>query len=263
MIPLRDDNPTRTVPFVTYLIIAMNVVVWGWQVVSEWSGVSWLTAAYGVVPRRLFADPLGEAFTIVSSMFMHGDWGHIAGNMLFLYVFGDNVEDRLGHSRYIAFYVLSGACAALAHAAIDPSAMTPMVGASGAIAGTLGAYMVLYPRAPIVVLNPIVIPFWFIFGPTLVLPAWLMVGLWFIYNLIPGIASIGVASGGGGVAFFAHIGGFLAGLMMVKPLCRGREQREVRAWSSWRPPPRQGRSPLLRDPHRRPRNFYDRDDWRS
>lgn len=260
MIPLRDENPTKTVPVVTYGIIALNVLVWGWQLVSEMSGVSWLVAAYGVVPRRLFADPFGEIFTIFTSMFMHGDWGHIAGNMLFLHVFGDNVEDRLGHARYIVFYLLSGVCAALAQALIDPSGMTPMVGASGAIAGTLGAYMVLYPRAPIIVLNPIVIPFWFLFGPTLVLPAWLMVGLWFVYNLVPGIASIGF-SGGGGVAFFAHIGGFLAGLVAVKPFCRGREQRAVLSWTGWRPPARPVRPGWPQDPRRRPRNFYDRDGW--
>lgn len=259
MIPLRDENPTKTVAFVTYVIIALNALVWGWQVVSEMSGVSWLVAAYGVVPRRLFADPMGETFTIFSSMFMHGDWQHIAGNMLFLYVFGDNVEDRLGHARYIVFYLLSGVCAAFAQALIDPTGATPMVGASGAIAGTLGAYMVLYPRAPIIVLNP-VFPLWLLFGPTLVLPAWLMVGLWFVYNLVPGIASIGVA-GSGGVAFFAHIGGFLAGLMAVKPFCRGREQREVLSWSGWRPPPRRSHPGGPRDPGRRPRRFHDRDGW--
>jgi membrane associated rhomboid family serine protease len=259
MIPLRDENPTQTVPWVNYVFIALNVVVWGWQFVSEMAGVSWLTAAYGVVPRRLFADPIGEAFTIFTSMFMHGDWGHIAGNMLFLYVFGDNVEDRLGHGRYVLFYLLCGVCAALAQASVDPTAMMPMVGASGAIAGALGAYVVLYPRAPIVVFNPVFL-LWFVFGPVIVLPAWIMVGMWFIYNLVPGIESIGFGQVGG-VAFFAHIGGFLAGLVAVKPLCSGRGQRELRAWSGWRPPPRQPRRAWPVDPRRRPRNFYDRDGW--
>ncbi len=259
MIPLRDENPTKTVPWVTYAIITINVVVWGWQLTSEMAGVSWLTAAYGMVPKRLFADPFGEAFTIFSSMFMHGDWGHIAGNMLFLYVFGDNVEDRIGHFRYVVFYLLSGVCAALAQALVDPTGITPMVGASGAIAGALGAYMVLYPKAPIVVFNPVFI-LWFVFGPFIVLPAWIMVGMWFIYNLIPGLASLGVA-GAGGVAFFAHIGGFLAGLISVKPFCRGREQRDLRAWSGWRAPPRPNRRNWPTDPRRRPRSFYDRDGW--
>jgi membrane associated rhomboid family serine protease len=259
MIPLRDENPTRTVPWVNYGLIALNLVVWGWQVVNEWAGVSWLTAAYGVVPKRFFADPLGEVFTFYTSMFMHGDWEHIAGNMLFLWVFGDNVEDRLGHLRYLVFYFLSGTCAALAQALVDPSAMLPMVGASGAIAGALGAYLVLYPRAPIMVFNPVFV-LWFVFGPVIVLPAWIMVGVWFFWNLVPGLASIGL-SAAGGVAFFAHIGGFLAGLIAVKPFCRGRERRDLRAWSGWRPPPRQIRRAWPTDPRRRPRGFYDRDGW--
>jgi membrane associated rhomboid family serine protease len=154
---------------------------------------------------------------------MHGDWGHIAGNMLFLYVFGDNVEDRLGHGRYVLFYLLSGICAALAQAAVDPTGMMPMVGASGAIAGALGAYVVLYPKAPIMVFNPVFL-LWFVFGPVIILPAWIMVGVWFFWNLVPGIASVGLPEAGG-VAFFAHIGGFLAGLIAVKPFCTGRARR--------------------------------------
>lgn len=259
MIPLRDENPTQRVPWVNYAIIALNVVVWGWQLISEMAGVSWLTAAYGMVPRRLFADPIGEFFTIFSSMFMHGDWGHIAGNMLFLYVFGDNVEDRLGHFRYILFYLLSGICAALAQALVDPNGMMPMVGASGAIAGALGAYVVLYPKAPIMVFNPVFL-LWFVFGPVIILPAWIMVGVWFFYNLVPGVASVGLQDAGG-VAFFAHIGGFLAGLVAVKPFCAGRERRDVLAWTGWRPPPRVVRRAWPTDPRRRPRSFFDRDGW--
>ncbi|HEY5960277.1 MAG TPA: rhomboid family intramembrane serine protease [Polyangiaceae bacterium] len=259
MIPLRDENPTQRTPWVNYAIIGLNILVWVWQLASEMAGVSWLTAAYGVVPVRLFADPLGEAFTIVTSMFMHGDWGHLAGNMLFLYVFGDNVEDRLGHGRYVVFYFMSGIAAALAQAAVDPTGMLPMVGASGAIAGALGAYVVLYPRAPIVVFNPVFL-LWFIFGPVIVLPAWIMVGVWFFYNLVPGIASISIAATGG-VAFFAHIGGFLAGLIAIKPMCLGRERREVRSWSDWRAPPRIQRRTWPHDPRRRPKSFFDRDGW--
>jgi membrane associated rhomboid family serine protease len=257
-LPLRDENPTRTVPWVTYAIIAVNVIVWGWQLTSEMAGVAWLTTAYGVVPRRLFADPFGEAFTIFTSMFMHGDWSHIGFNMLFLYVFGDNVEDRLGHGRYVAFYLLCGVSAALAQASVDPSAMTPMVGASGAIAGALGAYMVLYPKAPIVVFNPVFI-LWFVFGPLIVLPAWVMVGFWFVYmNLIPALSSIG-ATAQGNVALFAHIGGFLVGLVSAKLFCYGREQRDLRAWSGWHPPPHPARRTWPAETRRRPRSFYDRD----
>jgi membrane associated rhomboid family serine protease len=258
MIPLRDENPTQTVPWVTYLLIAANVSVWCWQFVSELSGVTWLTPAYGMVPRRLLADPFGDAFTIGVSMFMHGGWAHLGGNMLFLHIFGDNIEDKLGHVRYLAFYILSGLVAAFAQTVVDPASTIPMVGASGAIAGVLGGYMVLYPRAPITVINP-VFPLWFLLGPVLAFPAWLVMGEWFLWNLIPGVASLGV-DGQGGVAFFAHIGGFLAGLVTVKPFCLGRATKESRRWDGWRSPSRpQGSWP--RDPGRKPRNFYDRDGW--
>jgi membrane associated rhomboid family serine protease len=259
MIPIRDENPTRTTPWVNYLLIATNVLVWGWQFLSELGGITWLTAAYGVVPRRIVADPLGDAFTIVASMFMHGSWAHIGGNLLFLYIFGDNVEDKLGHRRYLAFYVLSGLCAALAQILVDPTSRLPMVGASGAIAGVLGGYLVLYPRAPITVLNP-VFPLWFLLGPFLIFPAWLVMGEWFLWNLVPGVASLG-DSEQGGVAFFAHIGGFLAGLLAVKPFCAGRLAHEARIWHGFRPPP--GRYPgrWPQDPRRIRRNFFDRDGW--
>jgi membrane associated rhomboid family serine protease len=254
MIPIRDENPTRTVPWVTYALIATNLAVWGWQFVSELSGVTWLAPAYGMVPRRLLADPLGDAFTIGTSMFMHGGWSHIVGNLLFLHVFGDNIEDRLGHARYLAFYLFCGLIAALSQTLVDPTSIIPMVGASGAIAGVLGGYMVLYPRAPITVFNPAIFPL-----PILVFPAWLVMGIWFLWNLIPGVASLGV-DGQGGVAFFAHIGGFLAGLVTVKPCCMGRVAKEFRNWSGWRPPP-QPKGHWPQDPRRKPRSFYDRDGW--
>lgn len=256
MIPLRDENPTQTVPWVTYLLIATNVLVWGWQFVSELAGVTWLTAAYGMVPHRVLVDPLGEAFTLAVSMFMHGSWAHLGGNMLFLHIFGDNIEDKLGHGRYLFFYLLAGFVAALSQLFVDPSSTIPMVGASGAIAGVLGGYMVLYPRAPITVLNPI-FPLWFLLGPFLVFPAWLVMGEWFVWNLIPGVQSLRV-EGQGGVAFFAHIGGFLVGLVTVKVFCRGRTAKEFRRWDGWRPPTRP-RGNWPQDPHRKPRNFYDRD----
>jgi membrane associated rhomboid family serine protease len=179
--------------------------------------------------------------------------------MLFLFVFGDNVEDKLGHRRYIVFYLLSGICAALAQIMVDPMSGLPMVGASGAIAGVLGGYLVLYPRAPITVLNP-VFPLWFLLGPFLVFPAWLVMGEWFLWNLIPGVASLG-AEGQGRVAFFAHIGGFLAGLVTVKPFCSGRLGHEARIWHGFRPPPRLPPGGWPNDPRRKRRNFYDRDGW--
>jgi len=153
-------------------------------------------------------------------MFMHGSFSHIAGNMLFLWIFGDNVEDAIGHFRYVGFYLLCGLCAALAQVLTGPGSSAPMVGASGAIAGVLGAYLVLYPRAPITVINPI--PFlWLFLGILIVLPAWVVIGAWFGLNLLGGVNSLGLGSSGG-VAFFAHIGGFLAGVLAVRPLLGGR-----------------------------------------
>ncbi len=261
MIPIRDENPTRTTPYVNYLLIGVNVVFWLWQVLSEMGGIAWIPAAYGVVPRRLLADLPGEWFTVFFGMFLHGGWAHVGGNLLFLYVFGDNVEDRLGHLRYLGFYLFSGICATAAQVAIDPMSPIPMIGASGAIAGALGGYLVLFPRAPITVINPF-FPLWFLLGPLLVFPSWLVMGEWFLWNLIPGVASLD-QTGGGGVAFFAHIGGFLAGLVLVRPLARSRPTlHPLRTWSGWQIPREPG-APRQRPPddqRRRARGFYDRDD---
>jgi len=234
MIPIRDDNPRRTWPVVNTALIVLNVAVW----LVEWTllrgGASSVILGFGLVPARFLSDPAGDAHTLLSSMFMHGGWEHLLGNLLFLYIFGDNVEDALGHGRYLAFYLASGLAAAAAQIGIDPTSVVPMVGASGAIAGVLGAYLVLYPRAPIVVLNPI-LPLWFLFGAVLVFPAWLVVGEWFLWNLTRGIASIGARSQGG-VAFFAHLGGFVLGLLAVRPAMFGRAPRSVRRWHGFRPP---------------------------
>ncbi len=235
MIPLRDVNPRHTTPFVNYGLLFANVVVWFWQLLAAEPGTSWVVAAYGLVPARALADPPGEAFTVLTSMFMHGGWAHLGGNMLFLYVFGDNVEDALGHKRYITFYAVSGLGAALAQIVVDTTSAVPMVGASGAIAGVLGAYLVLYPRAPVIVFNPI-LPLWFLIGVFPVFPAALVVGEWFLWNLLGGFGSLSQASGGG-VAFFAHLGGFLAGLLLVRPLMRGRSRPDSRRWEGWRNPP--------------------------
>ncbi len=251
MIPIRDENPTRSVPFVNFTLIGVNVAVWLVEVLLISSGASWVIPGYGVVPARIADDPAGEAFTVLSSMFMHGGWEHLGGNMLFLYIFGDNVEDALGHARYILFYLACGVAAALAQILIDPGSPIPMVGASGAIAGVLGAYLVLYPRAPILVVNPI-FPLWFVFGLFLEFPAWLVVGEWFLWNLFRGVATLGVGSVGGvgGVAFFAHLGGFVLGLLAIRPAMVGRLRREAERWHGWRPPPRGG--PGARGPHRDP-----------
>jgi membrane associated rhomboid family serine protease len=242
MIPIRDNNPTRSAPVVNYLLIALNCVLW---LVELWMierfGDAAVVAGFGLVPTRFAADPAGESFTIFTSMFMHGDWMHLGWNMVFLYIFGDNVEDAVGHGRYALFYLTCGIGAALAQVLINPSSPVPMVGASGAIAGMLGAYLVLFPRAPVTVLNPI-FPLWLLLGPFLVFPAWLVVGEWFLGNLLGGLGSLAQQARGGGdgamVAFFAHLGGFVAGLLLIRPTMTGRQKVAVDRWHGWRPPPR-------------------------
>jgi membrane associated rhomboid family serine protease len=255
MIPIRDENPTRTAPVVNYLLIAANIAafVYEWLLIQR-EGSSAIIAGYGLVATRLVADPLGEAFTVLTSMFMHGGLEHLGGNLLFLYIFGDNVEDSLGHARYLGFYLVCGVIAAAAQMLTGGlDSPVAMVGASGAISGVLGAYMVLYPRAPILMLNTIPL-LWLFWGLFFSAPAWLVIGYWFLVsNLMPAVASLGIESVGG-VALFAHIGGFLGGLLLIRPLVKKRPQRESFEWAGWRPPPRQAR-PLTRS---RYENWRDR-----
>ncbi|MDX2053291.1 MAG: rhomboid family intramembrane serine protease [Polyangiaceae bacterium] len=227
MLPIRDQNPTTLRPWVNYALLLANIAVFLWQM-KEGRSDNLVVASYGIVPHRLLADPSGEVLTIFSSMFMHGGLEHIGGNLLFLYIFGDNLEDSLGHARYLAFYVLSGLAAAAAQIAIDPSSHAPIVGASGAIAGVLGGYLILFPRAPITVF------FGFLF---LEFPAWIVVGEFFLMNLFLGLGSLGPNSHGG-VAFFSHIGGFVGGLLLLRPLLGARERPSAERWNGWKPPPR-------------------------
>jgi membrane associated rhomboid family serine protease len=246
MLPIGDRNPTRTMPFVNYGLLALNVLAFVVQTfVTAEGGEAWVVPGYGLVPARFMADPTGEAFTILTSQFMHGGLVHLGGNLLFLYIFGDNVEDAIGHFRYALFYMASGFGAALAQVATDTSSTIPMVGASGAIAGVLGAYLVLYPRAPVTVLVPP--PLGFFVGFFIVLPAWVVMVAWFFVNLTSGIGTLGAAASGG-VAFFAHIGGFLTGLLAIRPLHAGRERIVVDRWRGWRPPERPVPSRLGRRP---------------
>jgi len=236
VLPIGDRNPTRTTPFVNYGLLALNVAVFVLEeAIRRQGGEAWLVPGYGLVPTRFVSDPPGEAFTIFTSMFMHGGFLHLGGNMLFLYIFGDNVEDSIGHLRYLFFYLLSGIGAGAAQVLTNPASQLPMVGASGAIAGVLGAYIVLYPRAPITVLNPP--PLSFFIGFFIVVPAWFVIGAWFVVQLLSGVGSLGQAETGG-VAFFAHVGGFLTGLLLVRPLQSGRPRFAHDHWSGWRPPER-------------------------
>jgi membrane associated rhomboid family serine protease len=209
VIPLRDHNPSRTVPFVTYGLIALNALVFFYQA-SLGAGGETFIKQYGLVPYYLTQDIYRDSYvTLFTSMFLHGGFLHIAFNMWSLHIFGDNVEDALGHVRYLVFYLLTGLCAAGAQILVDPASTVPMVGASGAISGVLGAYLRLYPRARIVTLIPV-----FVLLLMRELPAVLFIVIWFLLQLFGGIGSLGI-TGGGGIAFFAHIGGFLGGLALV------------------------------------------------
>ncbi len=244
MLPLRDINPTRTTPVVNYLIILANVAAFIWTSTLP----PYYETGYGLVPTRIVSDPSGELFTIFTSMFMHANLLHIAGNMWFLWIFGDNVEDALGHFRYLAFYLIAGIAAAVTQVSFNLTSTLPMVGASGAIAGVTAGYLVLFPRAPVLILNPLVmfLPLlFFLITPTLVVPAWVVAGEFFVVNLFSGVQSLHVVQGQappmGGVAFFAHVGGFVAGLILVKPMSGGRPRNTRRDWDGWRPPVRAGR----------------------
>jgi len=219
MIPLRDANPSRTVPIVTYLLLAVNVGAFLLEL-SFGRGVNALFLAYGVVPARLVDDlraiHLAGAMPIFTAMFLHGGWMHLIGNMLFLHVFGDNVEDEFGHAPFLLFYLLAGIAAALLQTVVNSASTVPMIGASGAIAGVLGAYVLLYPRAKGTTLIPIII-----FFQIVELPAFLFLGLWFAIQIVSGLLSLGIGADAGGVAWWAHIGGFAVGGLLA-PILRKR-----------------------------------------
>jgi membrane associated rhomboid family serine protease len=238
--PIRDDNPVRRVPFVTYGLIAANLLAFFWQMSNELGGAS-VTFEYGLVPARLMADPEGQALTVLSSMFLHGGLLHLGSNLWFLHVFGDNVEDTLGRFRYLVFYLLCGIAAAGAQVLLDLDSGIPMVGASGAIAGVVGSYLVLYPRAPILSLNMVPL-LWLLFGIFVVVPAWLIAGLFFAANLLSAVLMLGDVESAG-VAFFAHLGGFVTGVAITLGLIDKRHlpQRVAPTWKrarrgapSWR-----------------------------
>jgi membrane associated rhomboid family serine protease len=227
MIPFRDENPTLRLPLATYLLIGANIFVWA--VVQGFGATQPLAQSlclYALIPGDLLNTvATGTQFpvsggwacqisgdskvsSLFSSMFMHGGWLHLLGNMLFLWVFGDNVEDVMGPARFILFYVLCGLVAAIAQIATDPASTIPMVGASGAIGGVMGAYALLFPRARVHLLIIL-----FVYVTTISVPAILMLGYWFLLQLVSGMGTLGTR--GGGVAFWAHIGGFAAGVVLI------------------------------------------------
>jgi membrane associated rhomboid family serine protease len=216
MIPLHDDNPTAVQPMVTIALIVVASAVFLWQLTLSPTAEVRIAYALGVTPITLLGDEQLPAdiylvppwLTVLTSMFLHGGWLHIIGNMLYLWIFGNNIEDILGHVGFVLFYVACGAAAALAQSALDVDSTVPMIGASGAIAGVLGAYAVLFPRAHVLVLLPLGF-----FSQVIRLPALLVLGFWFVLQFIEG--GLTASSGEGGVAYWAHIGGFVAGLVLI------------------------------------------------
>ena len=227
MFPIRDDNPHFTTPYATYGLIAVNALVWALvQGFGAEPALSSSVCQLGLVPADLLhTAPAGTSFpltpdsvctlsgdgsswhTVITSMFMHGGWMHLIGNMWFLWIFGNNVEDAMGHFRFVLFYLLCGISAALLQTALAPSSMIPMVGASGAIGGVMGAYVLMYPRVSVHLLVPLGF-----YVTTFAVPAYFMLGYWFLLQLVSGSMSIGAE--GGGVAFWAHVGGFVAGAVL-------------------------------------------------
>ena len=230
MLPIRDENPSRRKPVVNVALIVLNALMFAYELLLGARLEGFLTSA-AFVPSRVFVPGAADLQldNALLSMFLHGGWAHIGGNMLFLWIFGDNVEDRLGHLRYLAFYLLCGYAATYAHAVASPQSALPAIGASGAIAGVLGAYLFLYPRARVTTL--LILGFWVDY---VAIPAVYYLPIWFLLQVVSGFASISQgAAESGGVAWFAHVGGFVAGPLVL--LLLGGRRRP--------PAPRRDRAP--------------------
>jgi membrane associated rhomboid family serine protease len=231
MLPLRDTVRARDLPVMNWLLIAGNVLIFLFEASLSARQLNALTTTFGLVPARLLAHPgLAQGWTILTSMFLHGGWWHLISNMWVLYIFGDNVEDRMGHGRYLIFYLLGGVAAAAAHVLVSPDSTVPTIGASGAISAVMGAYLVLFPGARVLTLIPGFILPWFI-----EVPALLFIGFWFVSQLFNGLFALGFAGSVdtyGGVAWWAHVGGFVAGLLLVKVFER-RRYRHFHADEYW------------------------------
>ena len=218
MFPIKDDQPRYSTPYVNWFLIALNILIYLFQSTLDPRSGELFAREFGEVPAHLAAFVAGShkysleqvVVPFFTSMFLHAGWTHVLGNMWFLFIFGDNVEDYLGHFKYLIFYLLSGLFAMATQVAIYPHSNVPTVGASGAIAGVLGAYFLLYPRAR-------VLTWFFVF--VMYLPAWVVLGEWFVLQFVSGAATLSMAHAGpdmGGVAVWAHVGGFIAGMLMVK-----------------------------------------------
>src|SRR5437868_584526 len=232
MIPIRDDTPRYTTPYVNYLLIALNTLVFLFEVSLNAETRQVFVYQFGVEPVRVLSAlglahvyaPHPSVMPLLTSMFLHASWLHLIGNMWVLWIFGDNIEDYLGHFSYLVFYLVSGLAASLLHVLLNANSTVPSVGASGAIAGVMGAYFLLFPSARVLTLVPLIIFFTFVW-----LPAWIVLGYWFVLQFLSGAATaIAYSSStrsGGGIAFWAHVGGFVAGVVMIKLLPKRMRQR--------------------------------------
>jgi membrane associated rhomboid family serine protease len=226
MIPIRDENPTQRVPWLTVLLIVANAAVFAFEITLEPAALQELWMRWSLVPARFLADPFApaEMVTLVTAMFMHAGWVHVIGNMLYLWIFGNNIEDRFGPIGFAVFYLICGLGASGAQILASPNSTLPMLGASGAVAGVLGAYLLLYPGATVITVIPI-----FVFIEVARVPAFLVIGFWFILQLGSGLASLGAGEAeAGGVAWFAHIGGFVVGLVLTAPAAVAGWRRRTR-----------------------------------
>lgn len=231
MLPIKDDQPRYSTPYVNSFLIGLNILIFIFEASLDRQSAEVFARQFGVVPSHVAAFLAGSpryslpqvVIPFFTSMFLHGGWMHVLGNMWFLYIFGDNVEDYLGHFKYLVFYVIAGLLAMVTQVAIYPYSNVPTVGASGAIAGVLGAYFIVYPRAR-------VLTWFFVF--VFYLPAWVMLGYWFVLQFFAGAVSLSVAQPGrdvGGVAVWAHVGGFISGMVMIK-IFPERKRRSPYAW---------------------------------
>ncbi len=215
MFPLRDNIPSRSICIITILLIILNLYIYYQEILLSDALLTKIIKRYGLIPARLTAITAQGSLdfspyvTLISNLFLHGGWMHVLGNMWYMWVFADNVEDWLGHFRFIIFYLACGVIANITHIVLDPSSTIPTIGASGAVSGILGAYLVLYPKAKVKTLVPI-----FVFLSIFEIPAVIFLGLWFIFQLFSGTAAL--HSSGSNIAWWAHIGGFIGGMILIR-----------------------------------------------
>ena len=230
MIPIRDDTPRTLTPYVTYFLVGLNLLIFLFEVVLDPRSRTGFIFTFGAIPVRFLGligtHPVAAIVPVFTSMFLHASWLHVIFNMWWLWIFGDNIEDYLGHVRYLLFYLVSGLAAAGLHILFNTGSSVPSVGASGAIAGVMGAYFLLYPSARVLTL----IPFFFLYFTWL--PAWLILGYWFVVQFLSGAATSISAAGqsSGGIAFWAHVGGFLAGVALIKALPKRPQRYRYPDW---------------------------------